>query len=297
MFCWLNIDKPTGVTSRHVVNHIQRLVRPVKVGHAGTLDPLASGVLMIALGGATRLIDYVQGMFKGYRATFVLGQRSDTDDIEGVVTVVPGAPQPSAEAVTDALRGFVGQIAQRPPSFSAVKTRGRRAYEWARRGTLVQLAPRPVTIHEISVVSYNYPQLVLDVRCGKGTYIRALGRDMAEAVGSCAVMTALRRTAIGPFTAQNACSLETLAARCDIGQYLLPAVVAVPDLPRLTLSHAEIHEISRGGTINNRLGDLATDIVACDENGHLAAILAPRAGNRLGPVKNFSPPAEATDLD
>ena len=187
----LNLNKPAGMTSRDVVNIVQRLSRPAKAGHAGTLDPLADGVLVVCVGSATRLIEYVQRMPKRYVGTFLLGRQSPTEDIEGEVTELPDAPVPTREQIEAAARRFVGRIEQRPPAFSALKIRGRPAYKLARQGKPVELAPRPVEIYRIEVKKYRYPELVLEIDCGGGTYVRSLGRDLAESLGTAAVMSAL----------------------------------------------------------------------------------------------------------
>src|SRR4051812_33252391 len=159
----LNLNKPIGVTSRDVVDRVSRPLRKVKVGHAGTLDPLASGVLVICVGQATRLIQYVQRMPKSYRATFLLGKRSATDDTEGPLENVLHATAPSRDILDVALSRFVGEISQLPPAHSAVKLAGRRAYELARRGIEVRLQPRTVTIHRIALLRYAYPELSLEI--------------------------------------------------------------------------------------------------------------------------------------
>ncbi|HOM17612.1 MAG TPA: tRNA pseudouridine(55) synthase TruB, partial [Thermoguttaceae bacterium] len=161
----LNIYKPAGLTSRDVVNQIQRLLRPAKVGHAGTLDPLATGVLVVCVGPATRLIKYVQRMPKEYIGAFLLGRSSPTEDTDGPVTELENPPIPSLDAVETAARKMLGPILQRPPAYSALKVEGRRAYELARQGQHVELPPRPVTIYRLDVLSYNYPELVLRIRC------------------------------------------------------------------------------------------------------------------------------------
>ena len=182
------------MTSRRAVDLVERLARPAKAGHAGTLDPLATGVLVVCVGAATRLIEYVQRMPKRYRATFLLGRQSPTEDIEGEVTELPDAPIPTLDEIAAAAGRFVGRIAQRPPAFSALKVAGRRAYKLARAGQPPQLAPRPVEIFAAEIKSYQYPELVMEVECGSGTYIRSLGRDLAESLGTAAVMSALVRT-------------------------------------------------------------------------------------------------------
>src|SRR5262245_35406014 len=201
MFGLLNIDKPAGLTSRDVVSRVQRLVRPQKVGHAGTLDPLATGVLVVAVGPATRLVEYVQRMPKTYQGTFLLGRTSDTEDVEGEVVELDSPPVPTRAEIDAALPRFIGTIEQRPPAYSALKVAGRRAHKLARRGEAVELAPRPVEIHAIELLRYEYPEMELRIDCGSGTYVRSLGRDVAEAVDTGAVMAALRRLAIGPFQA------------------------------------------------------------------------------------------------
>ena len=176
MFGILNLNKPTGWTSRDVVNRVQRLVRPNKAGHAGTLDPLATGVLIVAVGQATRLIEFAHQLPKYYRATFQLGCSSDSDDVDTEVKPLTQPPIPTHQEVEGALAVFTGVIQQRPPAYSAVHVDGQRSYKLARRGETVELQPRPVTIHSLDVVRYEYPELVLDIHCGSGTYVRALGR-------------------------------------------------------------------------------------------------------------------------
>ena len=194
LFGLLNIDKPRGLTSRDAVNRVERLVRPAKAGHAGTLDPLATGVLVICVGQATRLIQYVQQMRKQYRATFLLGCTSESDDTERELVAIPNAIVPTLEQIDAALPQFMGDIQQRPPAHSAIKIGGKRAYKLARKGADFELAERTVTIHQINLLRYEYPELELDVECGSGTYIRSLGRDLGAASGIGGVMSALERT-------------------------------------------------------------------------------------------------------
>ncbi len=287
----LNLNKPAGMTSREAVNRVQRFVHPAKVGHAGTLDPLATGVLVVCVGAATRLIEYVQRMPKSYTGTFLLGRSSATEDIEGEVTELPGAPVPTHEEIVAAAERLVGRIEQRPPAFSALKVAGRRAYKLARRGEPVELKPREVVVHKIEVASYDYPELVLEVQCGSGTYIRSLGRDLAESVGTAAVMSALVRTAIGRFRLEDAVDPGRLT-HAGIRELLQPPLTAVESLPRVTLSKAEVVEIGHGRTIPEGKGEMKGkgekgEFAAIDANGRLVAILAPRRENRLGPVRNF----------
>ncbi len=312
LFGFLNVDKPSGVTSRWVVDQVQRLVKPAKVGHAGTLDPLASGVLVIAIGQATRLVDYVQQKPKLYRAQFLLGRTSETEDIEGAVSEIENAPIPSKAELVRAANGFLGEILQRPPAYSALKVGGQRAYALARRGRHVELAARPVTIHRLELIEYDYPQLLIEVECSSGTYIRSLGRDLAELLGTGAVMSALLRTAIGNFQVDDALDVAKLT-RENIFDHLLPPRLAVEHLPAITLGNAEQELVARGQFIPadsilqcRAPGDwpgakgksaihqppLAThpdssEFAALDACENLVAILRQRPDGQLGPVRNF----------
>jgi tRNA pseudouridine55 synthase len=263
MFGVFNINKPAGLTSRDVVNRVQRRVRPHKAGHAGTLDPLATGVLLVCVGAATRLVEHAQRLPKSYRGTFLLGRRSDTDDVEHEVETVAGAPEPSRAAIDAALPRFVGEILQRPPRHSAVKIAGRRAYKLAREGVDFEPDPKTVTIDRIGIVRFEYPELVLDVNCGGGTYIRSLGRDLAESLGTWAVMSALERTAIGQFCVGDAMSLDALDGDCK--QHLLPAARLVAGLPSLVVTAGELRELQFGRTIEAGGRVVADDSVADDE--------------------------------
>jgi len=309
----LNIDKTSGETSRWVVDRVKRLVRPAKVGHAGTLDPLAAGVLVVCVGWATRLIPYVQRMAKSYRATFLLGRTSDTEDVEGEVAELPSPPEPTRDQIVTAAAQFVGEVLQRPPAYSAIKVQGRRAYNLARAGEDVQLAPRTVRIERIDVIEYRYPELTLDVHCHSGTYIRSLGRDLAESLGTGAVLSALKRTAIGPFTVDDAVRAEDLT-KANVSDFLLPAEEAVRELPCVTLSDEQIGTISQGQSIaltetdfsDAALEEMCRDDEAIDGNAtkptdveiagfdrqhRLRAILICKAPGRLSPKRNFPPPA------
>ena len=247
----LILNKPAGMSSRQAVNRVARLAQPARVGHAGTLDPLATGVLVVGVGAATRLIAYVQRMPKQYIGTFLLGRRSPTEDIEGEVTELPGAPVPTREQIAAAAERFVGRIDQRPPAFSALKVAGQRAYKLARQGREPQLAARPVEIHHIEVKAYEYPELVLDVACGSGTYIRSLGRDLAESLGTAAVMSGLVRTVIGSFRIEDAVAPGGLNGDNWL-RWLRPALQAVEYLPRVQLSPDEVVRIRNGLTIKRR---------------------------------------------
>jgi tRNA pseudouridine55 synthase len=231
MFGVLNLNKPAGVTSRDVVNVVQRLVKPTKVGHAGTLDPMATGVLLVCVGGATRLISLLQRSSKTYVAGFRLGQRSDTDDSTGTVTEVPcDGNVPSEQQLRDVLCTFVGNIEQVPPAFSAVKVNGQRAYAKARRGEAVELKAKSVQVFTIDVLDYSWPNLTLQIECGSGTYIRSIARDLGELLGCGGLMTSLERTAIGEFPVTAAIAPDSLAVD-SIGDVMTDPLRIVAGLP------------------------------------------------------------------
>ncbi len=273
MFGILNINKPAGWTSRDAVNRVQGLVRPAKVGHAGTLDPLATGVLVVCVGPATRLIEYVQRMPKNYVATFQLGVTSPSDDTELETTSLVSAAVPTIAEIGAALPHFIGDIEQRPPKYSAVKVRGRRAYDLARKGNDVELAARTVAIHSIDILRYEYPELVLDISCGSGTYIRSLGRDLAESLDTGAVMSALERTAIGDFGLTQALPVDNLS-REQVESRLQPAVRAIAALAPIRLTNDQVAAIRCGRAIHVEL--CGTDeAVGLTSAGELVAILRP----------------------
>jgi tRNA pseudouridine55 synthase len=283
----LNVNKPGGMTSRDVVNRVQRLARRLKAGHAGTLDPLASGVLVVCVGAATRLIAYVQRMPKRYRATFLLGRQSPTEDVDGPVTELTDPPVPTLDQLHMAARELTGEIRQRPPAFSALKVGGRRAYDLARAGKPADLEPRPVMVYRLDVEAYRYPELHLAVECGSGTYVRSLGRDLAASLGTAAVMSQLTRTAVGSFTVEEAVPMEDL----DPGHWtdhLLPPLRAVDMLPRVVLSDAETVCIQSGQAIRLQLPqENAEEVAAVRADGRLAAILVARGPGQWGPACNL----------
>jgi len=286
MFGLLNVDKPKGVTSRDVVNRVQRVLRGEKVGHAGTLDPLATGVLVVCVGAATRLVEYVQRMRKQYSATFLLGRTSDTEDVEGNVVDLTEPPCPRRAEIEAALPKFVGDIEQRPPAYSALKVGGRRAYDLARKGQQVELLPRKITVYDMTVSDYEYPELKLQITCGSGTYVRSLGRDLAEALDTGAVMSALERTAIGGFRVDDAVDPAALSSQ-NVAEFLLAPRAAVSELPAVELTQDEGHRIGNGQSIDNRWQLQCPEIAALDESGQLVALLTQRGPELLRPVRNF----------
>ncbi len=271
----LNLDKPSGITSRAVVDRVARLLPRIKVGHAGTLDPLASGVLIVCVGSATRLIESVQRMTKVYRTVFRLGARSDTLDAEGPVAVVENPSVPSELEIRQVLAGQVGEILQHPPEYSALKVKGQRAYHLARAGRVVDLEPRLVRIERADLLSYRWPLLDLEIECGGGTYIRSIARDVGEALGCGGLVATLVRTRTGPFALDDSADPTTLT-RSSLAADLRPALDAVPNLPRITLDESQVRAIAQGRVLN--AANLALDsvphgeIALLDAGGRLIAI-------------------------
>lgn len=284
----LNLKKPAGVTSRDVVNRVQRLAgRKTKVGHAGTLDPLARGVLVVPVGPATRLIEYVQQMPKTYQAEFLLGCHSETEDTDGQITHLESPPVPSEEAIRAALPPFTGKILQRPPAYSALRVAGKRAYDLARKGKQVELDPREIEVYRLVLDMYDYPKIALTIECGSGTYVRSLGRDLAESLGTAAVMSALERTAIGPFRVEDSVDPDSLTGE-NWQDSILPAATAVSHLRKLSLDEEAVRRIQNGLTIP-RPSEIApqADTVAVDQAGRLIGIITGRGPDELKTKRNF----------
>ena len=208
---WIALDKPLGMTSTHAVAVVRRLLNAKKAGHAGTLDPLASGLLPLAFGEATKTVPYVVDGEKAYRFTVTFGVETDTHDAEGRI-VSQSEARPSEQQILAALPKFTGAITQVPPRYSAIKIDGERAYDLARGGEAVELQPRIVEIHTLTLLSFDGQSAVLEAECGKGTYVRAIARDLGRALGCFGYVTALRRTRVGPFTEADAVTLPSLEA-------------------------------------------------------------------------------------
>jgi tRNA pseudouridine55 synthase len=244
----LVIDKPGGMTSRDAVNRVQRwFPRKTKVGHTGTLDPLATGVLVVCVGQATRLADYVQAMGKSYASRFRLGATSTTDDADGEVTEAPGATESTREMIDAALAKFAGVIEQVPPAVSALKVAGRRAHDLVRKGEDVQLAARPVRIDEIRVTGYEWPHLDVEVDCGKGTYIRSIARDLGAALGCGGLVQTLRRTRVGCYLAEDAISLDHDPG--EVAAHLRPMSSALSFLPVVCIPTESIRRFRQGQSV------------------------------------------------
>lgn len=283
----LNIRKPPGVTSRQVVNRVAKNVRGrrTKVGHAGTLDPLAQGVLVVCYGAATRLIEFVQQLPKSYTGEFELGKASDTEDAQGNVETLVAPPIPTRNELESAAAAWVGEKLQRPPAYSALKVDGVRAHQLARSGEEVVLEPRPVVVHSLRVERYEYPHFTLRVECGKGTYIRSLGRDIGAAIGGGAIMTSLIRTAIGDFRIENAIAYEQLR-RETVRERSLEPLAAVAHLPLKHLANEQRDWIWSGGFLNDDSFEPNSLVAAIDETGELVSVLRQHE-SELRPYRNL----------
>ena len=297
----LVVAKPAGPTSHDVVGLVRRLAATKRVGHGGTLDPFASGVLPVFLGHGTRLVEYHLADRKGYRATICFGASSATDDLEGELTVADG-PGPNRARVESALAASVGTVLQRPPAYSAVKVAGRRAYAVARAGETVTLAPREVTFHSLVLTSWDdtdpdRPIAVVEVVCSAGTYVRALARDLGEAVGSAAYLGALVRTASGPFVLEEAVPLDEIrAAAAESPAGLLPLLrpidAGLEGLPEVALTAEETQQVARGQFVKPSAGlpRLAELYRLRGPDGDLVGIASASVGGRLAPDKVFVSP-------
>jgi tRNA pseudouridine55 synthase len=254
---WVVLDKPIGMTSTHAVAIIKRLFSAKRAGHAGTLDPLASGGLPIALGEATKTVPFVMDGRKRYRFTVTWGEERDTDDTEGRV-VRTSELRPTPDAINALLPQFTGVIEQTPPQYSAIKVQGERAYDLARDGEAVELKPRPVEIHELTLTEQlDDSRSVFEAECGKGTYVRALARDMGRILGCFGHISALRRTVVGPFDENDMIPLVELEALCDraasgegsLADALLPVETALDDIPALAVTRADAARLHRGQAV------------------------------------------------
>lgn len=288
----LNLCKPAGMTSRDVVDAVCRAADTGRVGHAGTLDPLATGVLVLCVGWTTRLISCIQEQRKTYRAEFLLGKRSDTDDVTGQVQEVAFPTVPARSDMEAALAQFVGTIEQVPPQYSAVRVGGRRAHQQARRGNRVEIPARRVEVYRIDLLAYEFPRLSVEIECGSGMYVRSIGRDIGELLGCGAVMCNLVRSRIGEFDIDSALELGRLCSE-TLRMHLLPPTMAVSHLPQHRCTADEAGEIVCGRVISaaglsNRPGDQRVALIAPD--GSLLA-LAECDGDLLRPRQVFAGPA------
>jgi tRNA pseudouridine55 synthase len=302
---WIVLDKPANLGSTQAVSRVRRAFNAQKAGHAGTLDPLATGVLPIALGEATKTVPFLMEADKAYRFTVEWGIETASFDREGAVTATSDV-RPSVADAARALEGFVGEIDQVPPAFSAIKVDGERAYDLARDGAPPDLAPRKVVIHQAQVLGApDDDHLEIEIVCGKGTYVRALARDLAAVLGARAHVSALRRTRVGPFGDDRAVALELLEELCnrDAGlEVLLPVETALDDIPAMAVTAEDAFRLSQGRpivllprqveTLKARLSSpdgagFASRTVLATHGGSAVSICEMRAG-QLRPVRVFN---------
>ena len=286
---WMVIDKPAGITSAAVVGKARRLTGAAKVGHGGTLDPLATGVLPLAFGEATKTVAWAMDGAKVYRFTVRWGEARATDDAEGAVTATSDA-RPTIEEIASVLPRFIGDIDQVPPAYSAVKVSGKRAYALARDNQPVDLPPRPVIIHRLELIGApDADHAQFEAETGKGAYMRSLARGLAVAVGTVGHIEKLRRTRVGPFAKEDAISLEKLAAlghSAPLADYLLPVETALDVIPALVLTEVEARRLQRGQPLpvlpvasRSPLTDIAQGAVVCAmAEGRLVALARIRGG-------------------
>ncbi len=296
---WLILDKPQGLTSNQALGRLKRLFNPKKVGHAGTLDPLATGVLPIAFGEATKTVAHVVDCEKAYDFTILWGVETDTDDAEGQPVRTSDA-RPSREAIEAALPAFIGDIMQVPPCYSAIKIEGERAYDLARDGETVELAARQVSVYELEIEEMISPDLTrLICACGKGTYVRSIARDLGRMLGCYGHIAALRRTSVGPFDEENAISLEKLEhlSNSDGGfdalmSTIIPVETALDGIPALAVSGDDAARLKRGQSILIRGGNapILKGPIYATSRGVLVAIGEVERGE-MHPIRVFNIPA------
>lgn len=270
----LVVDKPIGLTSHQVVQVIRRGTNIKRAGHTGTLDPRASGVLVVLVGPAVRLSEYVSAEDKRYQATIKLGERTDTYDGDGVITNTASV-EVTKEQFEEALSHFVGEIEQVPPPYSAIKVKGQHAYDRARAGEEFELESRIIKVHSLELVEWNMPEVVVDVHCSSGTYVRSLANDLGNMLGCGANLVGLRRTKSGRFTLKDANPLRKLTEAFEDNswyQYLIPAAEALSDWPSITLSNDEVDLVRHGHRIVREQVDEKM-IRAITEQGELVALM------------------------
>jgi tRNA pseudouridine55 synthase len=292
---WLIVDKPPGLTSTDIVNRVRRAFDAQKAGHGGTLDPLATGVLPVAFGAATKTVPYVMDGTKLYRFILRFGEARDTDDADGTVTATSPV-RPTDEQIRAALEKFRGDIMQTPPTFSAVKVAGERAYDMARDGRPPALEPRPARVDSFELIERPDPDTaIFEVASGKGVYMRSLARDLARALGTVGHIAQLRRTAVGPFREEHAISLETLASlghSAAASGYLMAVATALDDIPALALTADEANRLRCGQPVGllrrsdlERIGNLESGAVVCATFGGKPVALTRFEAGDLRPLR------------
>jgi len=283
----LVVDKPVGMTSHDVVQAIRNGTGLRRAGHTGTLDPRASGVLVVLVGPAVRLSEYVSASDKRYQAIIRLGGTTDTFDAEGKLTRTEAPVNVTEAQFEEVLKTFIGEIEQTPPPYSAVKVQGRKAYEMARQGEEVELAPRKITVHHLEVLEWAPPEVVIDVHCSSGTYVRSLANDLGVKLGCGAYLVGLRRTKSGRFSLRDATPLRKLQEAFHAGnwyQYLIPAAEALADWPAVELNPDEVEAVRHGHRVKAKEADLQHEKVrGVSTQGELVALMVKVVGEDGSP--------------
>jgi tRNA pseudouridine55 synthase len=276
---WINLNKPLGITSSDAVNKVKWLLKPQKIGHAGTLDPLATGVLPLALGEGTKCVNLLMDAKKTYEFSVTFGERRSTEDAEGEV-IATSQTMPEKGQIEAVLGGFTGEISQIPPIYSALKVDGKRAYDLARAGEAVELKARNVTVHSLELVSYDAPVASFRAVVSKGTYIRSLGRDIAQALGTEGYISRLHRAAVGPFTDTGAISLDFIAESVhkappngDTSLFVIPLSAALDDIPALALTVEQLATLRHGQQVRLSEPHPDTSLLAALLEGELVGLV------------------------
>jgi tRNA pseudouridine55 synthase len=286
---WVVLDKPAGMTSTHAVSRLKRLFNAKKAGHAGTLDPLATGVLPVAFGEATKTVPFVQDGEKAYRFTVRWGTETDTDDADGTVAAQSDA-RPAEVEIFALLPGFTGSILQLPPSYSAIKINGERAYDLARAGAAPVLSPRPATIHALDLIDAGRDEAVFEARCGKGTYVRALARDLGRSLGCYGHVSALRRTRVGPFFETDAVLLADLDDDAFCAKALRRVEAGLMEVPRVVVDSCVAARLRRGQPVLLRGHDAPFDGFAYAACGGVVVAVGAVEKGELIPGRVFNLP-------
>lgn len=293
---WINLDKPQGLTSTQAIGKIRRVLSPAKIGHGGTLDPLATGILPIAMGDATKIIPYVQDDIKTYSFTVKWGVATDTDDSEGE-TIRTSDHRPTRQDIENIIPDFIGDVEQIPPKYSAIKINGQRAYDLARAGHEVDIKSRIVEIDSLELLNNDNNEAAFRVVCGKGTYVRAIARDMAEKLGTHGHIIVLRREQVGFFDLENAISLENLEKMGDsaaLEEVLMPLQAPLDDIPALPVTDQEALKLKNGQSLSfvskgdfHRLDGLEEDMILAELNGKAVALIEKQKAI-LKPIRVFN---------
>lgn len=286
---WVALDKPVGLTSTQAVSRLKRIYNAQKAGHAGTLDPLASGILPVAFGEATKTVPFVQDGEKAYRFTVLWGVETDTDDSDGRATR-ESAVRPERAAIEALLPQFVGEIMQTPPQFSAIKIAGERAYDIAREGELVDLKPRAVKIRSLTLIDASRDDATFVMECGKGAYVRALARDLGRILGCFGHVTALRRTRVGPFLEEDAYTLDEIETQNMAAEALLSVEAGLAELPCVVVDRDTAARLRRGGSVILRGRDAPHEGIVYAACGGVPVAFGEIVQGALAPARVFNLP-------